>query len=124
MPTPPDVRSQGQPAGPGGDGAPAIMKAQQEGQQGPGPQDAIQNVQKAMDAFEKSTSDLYQVIKEMDPQAEAMFPQMIEWGKALKDRVQQLAQKAGQGAATPQPAQPATNPAEAPPGPAAMPQAA
>lgn len=123
MPTPPDVRSQGQPAGPAADDTPAIMKAQDGQQQGP-EQGAIQNIQKAMDKFEQATGDLYQIVKTMDPQAEAMFPQMIEWGKALKERIVQLSQKSGQGAATPAPAQPASNPAEATPGPAAMPMAA
>lgn len=121
MPMPPDVRAQGQPPADSGNGTPAIMMAQNGMQGSQDPQgDAIANAQKAMDAFEKATGDLYSVMKDLDPQAEAMFPQMIEWGKAMKDRVQQLADRQGQGAATPQPAQPASNPAEAPPGPVAM----
>ena len=112
-PTPPDVSAQGQPP------TPSINQGQPS-QNGPTQQQMIQQIQSELGKFEESTGNLYNLMQNADPQAMALFKQLAEVGKAIKDRVAKLTQAQGQGAATPQPAQQASNPAEAPPGPVAQ----
>lgn len=79
----------------------------------------IQQIQSELGKFEESTGNLYNLMQNADPQAMALFQQLAQIGKAIKDRVGKLTQAAGNGAATPPPAQQSTNPAEETAGPVA-----
>lgn len=119
MPVPPDVRAQGQPPAPAG---PSINRPAPAGSMppnGPSQEDYMASVEKSMKQFEDSTSQLFALMSNADPQSKALFMNLAEVGQAIKQRVAQLKQKTGQGAATPEAVTQATNPAEAPPGPVA-----
>lgn len=74
-----------------------------------------------MKQFEETTGQLFALMSNADPQSKALFMNLAEIGNAIKERVVKLKNNSGQGAGTPEPAQQATNPAEAPPGPVAAP---
>lgn len=77
------------------------------------------SVEKLTAQFEDVTGQLYALLSNADPQSKALFVNLAAIGQAVKERVAKLKQKTGQGAATPEPAQVATNPAEEPPVPVA-----
>ncbi len=79
----------------------------------------IQGIQAELGKFEESTGNLYNFMQQADPQSMGLFKQLAEIGKAIKERVAKISSAQGNGAATPQPATPSTNPAEETPGPAA-----
>jgi hypothetical protein len=112
MPPPPDVAAQGQPT-------PAINQGKAQ-PNGPSQGQLIQQIQSSLAGFEKSTGDLYEFMKDADPQSMGLFKQLATIGTAIKERVAKVTQAQGQGAATPAPAAQATNPAEEPPGPVAQ----
>lgn len=74
-----------------------------------------------MKQFEDSTATLYALMANADPQSKPLFMNLAEVGKAIKDRVAEFKKRSGQGASTPEPTTPATNPAESPAGPVAAP---
>ena len=111
-PPPPDVAAQGQPT-------PSINQGRPS-QQGPTQQQMIQQIQTELGKFEESTGNLYNLMQNADPQAMALFQQLAQVGKAIKERVGKLSQAQGSGASTPPPAQQSVNPAEETAGPVAQ----
>lgn len=73
----------------------------------------IQQLQQAVDAWEKMTGQIFEMLGAVDPPTQALLGPVVQAGQAIKKKVQQIGQNFGQPPGTPDRSdKPVMNPAE------------